>query len=124
MAGGVILVADDNPANLKLAQVLLSKAGYDVHTARSAHEVLAVLGEVHPRLLLMDIQMPGIDGLELARRLKADPSTHDITILAVTAYAMKGDEEKVRTAGCDAYISKPFDTHALLEQVASCMGEG
>jgi len=118
-AGGeAILIVDDNEANLKLARVLLQSAGYVVRTAESAEQALQTLASFRPRLILMDIQLPGTDGLELSRRLKDDPATRDIVILALTAYAMKGDEDRVRKAGCDGYISKPIDTRALPETVA------
>lgn len=118
MSGEPILIVDDNPANLKLARILLVGEGYDVRTAADAEEALVLLSTWHPRLILMDLQLPGMDGLELTRRLKADPSTQGIAILALTAFAMKGDEEKARAAGCDGYISKPVDTRALPGQVA------
>ncbi|HKS16633.1 MAG TPA: response regulator [Planctomycetota bacterium] len=116
--GEAILIVDDNEANLKLARVLLQSAGYVVRTADSAELALQTLVSFRPRLILMDIQLPGTDGLELSRRLKDDPATRDIVILALTAYAMKGDEERVRKAGCDGYISKPIDTRTLPETVA------
>jgi CheY-like chemotaxis protein len=119
MAGESILVVDDNPTNLKLVSFLLVKRGYQVRSASGAQEALEALKEFHPVLILMDMQMPEIDGFELTRRLKADPATRDITIIALTAYAMKGDEERVRAAGCDGYMSKPIDTRALPEAVAS-----
>ena len=118
MAGEPILIVDDNPANLKLARVLLAGEGYDVRTAADAAEALAVLETFHPRLILMDLQMPGMDGFELTRHLKSVPAHRDVVILALTAYAMKGDEEKARTAGCDGYISKPIDTRSLPAQIA------
>ena len=113
MVQETILIVDDNPLNMKLVNVLLAGEGYRVRTAADTEEALAVLEECHPQMILMDIQLPGIDGLELTRRLKADPSTRDITILGLTAYAMKGDEERIRSAGCDGYIPKPIDTRAL-----------
>jgi CheY-like chemotaxis protein len=113
MAHESILVVDDNPENLKLARVLLLGEGYVVHTAMSAEQALALLEEMRPRLILMDLQLPGMDGLELTGRIKADPATRDILIVALTAYAMKGDEEKALAAGCDAYLSKPIDTKTL-----------
>jgi CheY-like chemotaxis protein len=119
MAGESILVVDDNPTNLKLVSFLLVKRGYQVRSASGAQEALEALKEFHPALILMDMQMPGIDGFELTRRLKADPATQGISIIALTAYAMKGDEERVRAAGCDGYMSKPIDTRALPEAVAS-----
>jgi CheY-like chemotaxis protein len=92
---------------------LLSAQGYEVRTATNADEALAVIDEQVPQLILMDIQLPGMDGLTLTRKLKEDPRTRDTFIVAVTAYAMKGDEQRAREAGCDAYITKPIDTRAL-----------
>ena len=119
MSGEPILVVDDNRVNLKLARVLLEGEGYEVRTAADATEATAVLRDFQPRLILMDLQLPGTDGLSLTRRLKADPRTSDIAILALTAYAMKGDEERARAAGCDGYISKPIDTRRLAEIIAA-----
>ena len=113
MSSAEILVVDDNPVNLKLAYLLLVGEGHNVRTADDAEEALKVLQEFSPRLILMDIQLPGMDGLELTRRLKANPVTRDITILGLTAYAMKGDKEKILAAGCDGYVSKPIDTRTL-----------
>ena len=121
MAGEPILIVDDNPANLKLARVLLASDGYEVRTATDAEEALAVLREFLPDLILMDIQLPGMDGLELTRRLKSDSKTCDVAILALTAYAMKGDEERALAAGCDGYIAKPIDTKRLTGQVAALL---
>jgi len=118
VGGESILIVDDNEANLKLARVLLQSAGYVVRTADSAEQAVQALASFRPRLILMDIQLPGTDGLVLSRRLKDDPATRDIVILALTAYAMQGDEERVRKAGCDGYIPKPIDTRALAETVA------
>jgi CheY-like chemotaxis protein len=118
MDGEPILIVDDNPMNMKLVRILLTTEGYEVRTAVDADEALNVLKEFHPRVILMDIQLPGIDGLELTRRLKSDPSTQDITILALTAYVMKGDKEKILAAGCDGYIPKPIDTRTLAQLVA------
>jgi CheY-like chemotaxis protein len=113
-----VLIVDDNPLNLKLVRVLLRSEGFEVRTASDAEEALEVLEGFQPRVILMDIQLPGMDGLAFTRRLKADPATRDIAIIALTAYAMKGDEEKALGAGCDAYMSKPIDTHALPALVA------
>ena len=115
MGGELIVVVDDNPVNLKLARVLLMKKGYAVYTAMDADEALAVLESVHPHLILMDIQLPGMDGLTLTRRLKVNPATRDILIVALTAYAMKGDEQKAREAGCDGYIPKPIDPRTFID---------
>lgn len=113
MAGEPILIVDDNAVNLKLVRVLLAKEGYETRTATDANEALAVLEAFKPRLILMDLQLPGMDGLQLTRQLKADPRTKDILIVALTAYAMIGDEEKSRDAGCDGYITKPIDTRTI-----------
>ncbi|HLZ08259.1 MAG TPA: response regulator [Chloroflexota bacterium] len=113
MSYETILIVDDNAINLKLARVTLRGEGFDVHTAGDAEEALTLLERIHPRLILMDIQLPGMDGLELTRRLKADPAQANIVIVALTAYAMKGDEQRAREAGCDGYIAKPIDTRTL-----------
>jgi CheY-like chemotaxis protein len=118
MAGERILIVDDNATNLKLVAYLLRANGYQVDTALDAESAIEVIGVSRPDLILMDIQLPGIDGLELTRRLKADPVTRDIVIVAVTAYAMKGDQDKAMAAGCDDYITKPIDTRALPEAIA------
>ena len=122
MSPDAILIVDDNPVNLKLVKVLLEGEGYDARTARDAEEALEILGYFRPKLILMDIQLPGMDGLELTRRLKADPSTRGIVILALTAYAMKGDDQKMLEAGCDGYISKPVDTRTLPEKIKEYLG--
>jgi two-component system cell cycle response regulator DivK len=108
-----VLIVDDNPMNMKLVRVLLAGEGYDVRTAGDALEALAVLKQWRPGLILMDIQLPGIDGLELTRQLKSDPITEPIMIIGLTAYAMKGDEERILAAGCDGYIAKPINTRTL-----------
>lgn len=113
-----ILIVDDNPDNLKLLVFLLTKHGHDLRTACDAETALVAVREHRPRLILMDVQLPGIDGLELTGRLKADPATRDIVIVAVTAYAMKTDEAKALAAGCDGYLAKPIDTRTLPGVVA------
>lgn len=117
MANESILIVDDNPTNLKLARVLLSGEGFDVRTANDAEEAKARIQESHPRLILMDIQMPGMDGLTFTQWLKSKPETKDILIIAHTSYAMKGDEEKAFQAGCDGYISKPINTRTLPDRL-------
>jgi len=117
MAGERILIVDDNPTNMKLVLFILSARGYEVSTATDAKEALATLADRLPRLILMDLQLPGMDGLELTRRLKADPKTRHIVIVAVTAFAMKGDEEIIRQGGCEAYISKPISVTSFLETI-------
>jgi len=118
-----ILIVDDNPGNLKLLSFLLKTNGYEIRTAGDADEALAVLDEFVPRLILMDLQLPGVDGLELTRRLKANAERRNILIVAVTASAMKGDEQKALAAGCDGYITKPVDTRTLPTLVASYLAK-
>ncbi|MGE0401869.1 MAG: response regulator [Kofleriaceae bacterium] len=114
---------DDNPTNLKLVTYLMQQHGYDVTTAADADDAVASIANAPPDLILMDVQLPGVDGLELTRRLKADPATQPIVIIAVTAYAMKGDQEKALAAGCDDYVSKPIDTRALPQVVAKHLAQ-
>lgn len=118
MASEPILIVDDNPQNLKLARVILANEGYTVQTAVDAEDALRVLESFAPRLILMDLQLPQMDGLELTRRLKADPRYRDVVILALTAYAMKGDQERALAAGCDGYMAKPIDVDQLPKVVA------
>ena len=113
MANERILVVDDNDMNLKLISAVLDLAGYDVVTADDAGAAFAAIRRAPPDLVLMDIQLPDLDGLEVTRRLKADPATADIPVIALTAYAMAGDEDKARAAGCDGYITKPIETREL-----------
>jgi CheY-like chemotaxis protein len=105
-----ILVVDDNETNLKLLRWLLEKKGYEVRTACDAQTARDSIRAVRPKLVLMDIQLPDTDGLSLTRELKADPDLRDIPVVAVTSYAMKGDEQKSLDAGCEGYITKPIDT--------------
>ena len=121
-SGAPILIVDDNASNTKLLAFLLTSKGYVVRTAANADEAVAVLQEFQPRLILMDLQLPGIDGLTLTRQIKADPRTRNIPIVAATAYAMKGDEEKARAAGCDGYITKPIDTRRLPQEIERYLG--
>lgn len=109
MAKGSILVVEDNPINLKLIKVLLTVEGYEVFISTNAEEALDMLSKIHPQLILMDIQLPSMNGLELTKKLKADSKYQKIPIIAITAYAMKNDEQKVLEAGCDGYIAKPID---------------
>ena len=103
-----VLVIEDNAANMRLATFVLESAGHVVLGATNAEVGLAVVRDQQPDLVLMDIQLPGMDGLQAAAQLKADPATRAIPIIALTALAMKGDEERIRAAGCDGYIAKPL----------------
>lgn len=116
-----ILVVDDNPTNLKLVSDILTFEGYEILRACDAEEALEVLKHAMPDLILMDIALPGMDGLTLTRQLKANPATSPILIVALTAFAMKGDDAKARDAGCDGYITKPIDTRKLPIQVAALL---
>jgi two-component system cell cycle response regulator len=116
-----ILVVDDNPSNTKLVSFLLSARGWEVRTAADATETVEVLAAFRPSVILMDIQLPVVDGLQLTRQLKADAATRDILIVAATAYAMKGDEQRALDAGCDAYVTKPINTRTLPEQLAALL---
>lgn len=113
-----ILIVDDNPTNLKLVTFLMQQSGYDVTTAADADDAMASIRTRPPNLILMDVQLPGIDGLELTRQLKTDPATKSILVIAVTAYAMKGDQDRALSAGCDDYVTKPIDTKQLPLTVA------
>ena len=113
-----ILVVDDNPTNLKLVFEVLEFEGYDILKAVDAEEAQVVLAATLPDLILMDIALPGMDGLTLTRKLKAEERTRGIRIVALTAFAMKGDDQKALDAGCDGYITKPIDTRKLPDQVA------
>jgi two-component system cell cycle response regulator len=117
MSGEPVLIVEDNEVNLKLFRILLEKGGFDLRIATNAEEALAVLAEFSPRLILMDVQLPGMDGLELTRRLKADSRYRHIVIVALTSYAMKSDEQRARDAGCDGHIAKPIDTRTFLNAV-------
>ena len=108
-----ILVIDDNPTNLKLVSELLEFEGHQVLRAVNAEEALVVLAGNLPELILMDIALPGMDGLTLTRNLKADERTRHIRIIVLTAYAMKGDDQRAFDAGCDGYVTKPIDTRKL-----------
>jgi len=112
-----ILVVDDNPDNLLLTKFLLRSQEFEVRTAEDAEQALEVLTTYRPLLILMDIQLPGIDGLELTRQLRADLTWRDVIIVALTAYAMKGDEDNAFAAGCNGYITKPVNTRTFASLV-------
>lgn len=109
----------NNRSSVQVEAPVEDRAGHPVRAAPDANEALAILRTFRPRLILMDIQLPGIDGLTLTRMLKSNPSLRDIIVVGVTAYGMREDEDRVRAAGCDGYISKPIDTRALPDVVAS-----
>jgi two-component system, cell cycle response regulator DivK len=113
-----ILVVEDNAANMTLAVYLLESVGHTVLSATDAEAGLALARAQHPDLILMDIQLPGMDGLEATTLLKADPATRAIPVIALTALAMKGDEERIRAAGCDGYIGKPMRYKEFLAAVS------
>ena len=117
-----ILVVDDNSRNLKLAFDVLEDAGYGVLEAVDAEEAQIMIDRNLPDLILMDIALPGMDGLTLTRKIKENERTKHIRIIALTAFAMKGDDRKALAAGCDGYITKPVDIHQLLVQVGEILG--
>ncbi len=114
-----VLVVEDNPANMTLAVFLLESAGHRVLSARDAEAGLTLARAEQPDLILMDIQLPGMDGLEATTILKRDVATRAIPVIALTALAMKGDEERIRAAGCDAYIGKPMRYKEFLAAIAA-----
>lgn len=116
-----ILVVDDNDLNLKLMTYLLATQDCDVHTATDAAQARRMLGTVRPDLMLLDLQLPDMDGLQLARILREDPSNASLTIVAVTAYAMKGDEERARAAGVDEYVTKPIAKDEFRRKIAKLL---
>jgi len=123
MSRSRILVVDDNEINLKVVKIALTAAGFEVDTADDAETALTLVTAFCPRLVLMDLQLPGMDGLDLTRLLKADPTTRTAIIVAVTAYAMKGDQQRALEAGCDGYLTKPINTRTLATTVAAYLAE-
>jgi two-component system cell cycle response regulator DivK len=118
-----ILVVEDNATNMKLSTFLLESADYTVIGATNAEIGVTLARDEHPDLILMDIQLPGMDGLQATGLLKADPATKDIPVIALTALAMKGDEERILAAGCDGYIAKPLDYKDFLTVVAATLAK-
>ena len=112
-----VLVVEDNPANMTLATFLLTSKGHTVLSAVDAEAGLTLARAEHPQLILMDIQLPGMDGLQATALLKQDAATRDIPVIALTALAMKGDEERIRAAGCDGYIAKPIRYQEFLASI-------
>ena len=114
-----VLIIEDNAANMTLATFLLQSAGHSVLSATDAESGLTLARAEQPDLVLMDIQLPGMDGLEATALLKSHESTRDIPVVALTALAMKGDEERIRAAGCDGYIAKPLAYREFLATIAA-----
>ena len=114
-----ILIVEDNPPNMRLAIFLLESAGHSVLSATDAEAGLALARDEQPNLILMDIQLAGMDGLEATVLLKRGEATRAIPVIALTALAMKGDEERIRAAGCDGYIAKPLQYRELLTTIAT-----
>ena len=117
-----VLIVEDNELNMKLFHDVLDAHGYDTLQTRSGLEALALARQHHPDLILMDIQLPEVSGLEVTKWLKEDESLRDIPVVAVTAFAMKGDEERIRHGGCEAYISKPISVPNFLGTVRQFIG--
>jgi two-component system, cell cycle response regulator DivK len=116
-----IVVVEDNPANMKLAVFLLEKAGHQVLQVRDAEAALLLVEQEQPTLVLMDIHLPGMDGLTATRRLKGNPATQAVKVLALTGFAMKGDEERMLAAGCDGYVAKPISYDIFMAAVAQVL---
>jgi two-component system cell cycle response regulator DivK len=112
-----ILVVEDQADNRRILRDLLTSAGYEIIQAENGEEALAMVARDRPDLILMDIQLPLLDGYEATRRIKADPELRAIPIIVITSYALSGDESKARAAGCDAYVTKPYSPRTLLAQI-------
>src|SRR5271169_2245076 len=112
-----ILVVEDQEDNRQIIRDMLAATDYEIIEAKNGEEALAAVAKQRPDLILMDIQLPGIDGYEVTRRIKADPGLRGIPIIAVTSYALSGDDDKAFKAGCDAYVSKPYSPRQLLAKV-------
>jgi two-component system cell cycle response regulator DivK len=117
-----VLVVEDNALNMLLARTILSAAGYDVLEASNGEDGLALAREHQPAVVLMDIHMPGMDGITALQRLRADPATRDVKVFAITASAMQGDRERLLAGDFDGYVSKPFDIEELLGAVRTALG--
>ena len=119
--GALVLIIEDNPKNLKLARDVLNHTGYQTLEAETAEEGLALARARHPDIVLMDVQLPGMDGLQALDRLRSDPETRDIPVIALTAFAMKDDRERFLAAGFDRYVAKPLDILEFPQQVAAAL---
>ncbi|WP_306143534.1 response regulator [Roseibium sp. MMSF_3412] len=118
-----VLIVEDNELNMKLFHDLLEAHGYNTLQTRTGIEALQLARDHHPDLILMDIQLPEVSGLEVTKWIKEDETISTIPVIAVTAFAMKGDEERIRQGGCEAYISKPISVAKFLETVRAYLGE-
>ena len=118
-----ILVVEDDPDHRRIVTKVLTREGYDVIEAATGAAAVAAAGEARPDLIIMDLALPGLDGWEASRRIKAAPDSADIPIVALTAFAMRGDEERARAAGCDAYVPKPCRPQTLREVVRQFLPE-
>ena len=118
-----VMIVEDNELNMKLFNDLLEANGYRTIKTRNGLEALDLAREHHPDLILMDIQLPEVSGLEVTKWLKEDDELHTIPVIAVTAFAMKGDEERIRRGGCEAYISRPISVSTFVETVKSYIGD-
>lgn len=124
MTAGKVLIVEDNPVNLRLAQFLLEKKGFSVRKATSGPECLAEMTRELPDIVLMDIQLPGEDGLAVTRKIRSDARMAGVVVVALTAHAMAGDREKILGAGCDGYIAKPVDPQGLAGEVSRYLQQG
>jgi CheY-like chemotaxis protein len=119
MIAGRILIIEDNPLNLELVTDLLQAGGFNVASAPTAEEGLRMACELPPDLVLMDFSLPGMDGMSATRKLKENPATRHLTVVALTAHAMRGDEAIARNAGCDGYVTKPIDTRTFVATITN-----
>jgi len=119
-----VLIVEDNELNMKLFRDLLEAHGYETLQTRNGYEAIDIARSKHPDLILMDIQLPEVSGLDVTKWIKEDDDLKTIPVIAVTAFAMKGDEERIRQGGCEAYISKPISVAHFLETVKSYLGDG
>jgi two-component system cell cycle response regulator DivK len=118
-----VLIVEDNELNMKLFHDLLEAHGYKTLQTRNGTEALSIARKHHPDLIVMDIQLPEVSGLEVTRWIKDDETLHDIPVVAVTAFAMKGDEERIRAGGCEAYIAKPISVQSFISTIRQFIGE-
>lgn len=118
------MIVEDNELNMKLFRDLIEASGYETVQTRNGLEALELARQHKPDLILMDIQLPEVSGLEITKRLKADDELHSIPVIAVTAFAMKGDEERIRQGGCEAYMSKPISVPKFVETIKNYLGDG